>query len=91
MERLENSGIKNGRQVEFLEVDFKPAQLPIMAATSNLLRGLCLLFSFLCLGVRIVSGDAVSTLQANGRAALNAQLATSTTCSSSQLAVRKEW
>ena len=62
-----------------------------MATNFTLLRGLCLLMSYFYLFVGDVVADAVSTLQNNGRAALNAQLAKSTTCTAATLQVRKEW
>jgi tyrosinase len=41
--------------------------------------------------IQTTSADAVGDLQTKGRAALDAQLAKSTTCTSGKLMVRKEW
>ena len=41
--------------------------------------------------VQTTFADAVGDLQTKGRAALDAQLAKSTTCTSGKLMVRKEW
>lgn len=57
----------------------------------SLYRGIVFLVSIvLLLGVQ-VSADAVSDLQDKGRAAWNAQLAKSKTCTAANLKVRKEW
>jgi tyrosinase len=57
----------------------------------SLYRGILFLASLLLLFSGHASADPVSDLQNSGRAALNAQLAKSKTCTAANLKVRKEW
>jgi predicted RNA-binding Zn-ribbon protein involved in translation (DUF1610 family) len=57
----------------------------------SLYRGIVFLASLFLLFGAQVSADAVSDLQDKGRAAWNAQLAKSKTCTAANLKVRKEW
>ncbi len=57
----------------------------------SLYRGIVFLISVFLLFSGQVSADAVSDLQDKGRAAVNAQLAKSKTCTAANLKVRKEW
>jgi hypothetical protein len=57
----------------------------------SLYRGIVFLASLFLLFSAQVSADAVSHLQDKGRAAWNAQLAKSKTCTAANLKVRKEW
>lgn len=57
----------------------------------SLYRRIVLLASLFLLFSAQVSADAVSALQHKGRAAWNAQLAKSKTCTAANLKVRKEW
>jgi hypothetical protein len=57
----------------------------------SLYRGIVFLASIFLLFNAQVSADAVSDLQDKGRAAWNAQLAKSKTCTAANLKVRKEW
>ncbi|KAH6662025.1 hypothetical protein B0J14DRAFT_310949 [Halenospora varia] len=54
-------------------------------------QSLCLALPFLSLFADVVQGDALGDLQTKGRAAIDAQLAKSTTCTKATLKVRKEW
>ena len=62
-----------------------------MILSLSLGRRLCLLSSCLLLFSGLVSADSLSDLQTKGRAAINAQLAKSTTCTAANLKVRHEW
>jgi len=55
------------------------------------LRGLYALVVSASLLLALCSADAVSDLQTKGRAAFDAQLAKSKTCTKDKLQVRKEW
>jgi tyrosinase len=55
------------------------------------LRGLYALLVSLSFLSTLCAADAVTDLQTKGRAAVDAQLAKSTTCSKDKLQVRKEW
>ncbi|KAE9372312.1 Di-copper centre-containing protein [Stipitochalara longipes BDJ] len=57
----------------------------------SLYRGVVFLASIFLLFSVQVSADAVSDLQDKGRAAINAELAKSKTCTAANLKVRKEW
>jgi hypothetical protein len=57
----------------------------------SLYRGIVFLASIFLLFGAHVSADAVSDLQDKGRAAINAELAKSKTCTAAKLKVRKEW
>ena len=57
----------------------------------SLYRGIVFLASVFLLFSAHVSADAVSDLQDKGRAAIDAQLAKSKTCTAANLKVRKEW
>ena len=63
-----------------------------MARRGNALTwAITLLFSSALLLAGLVSADAVKDLQDKGRAALDAQLAKSTTCTKAKLQIRREW
>jgi tyrosinase len=55
------------------------------------LRGLYALLVSVSFLTALCAADAVSDLQTKGRAAIDAQLAKSTTCTKDKLQVRKEW
>jgi tyrosinase len=55
------------------------------------LKGLYALLVSLSFLSTLCAADAVSDLQTKGRAAFDAQLAKSTTCTKDKLQVRKEW
>ncbi|KAK7189633.1 tyrosinase central domain-containing protein [Paraphaeosphaeria sporulosa] len=60
-------------------------------AGGSTLRGLYALLVALSLLSALCAADAVSDLQAKGRAAVDAEVAKSTTCTKDKLQVRKEW
>lgn len=62
-----------------------------MMAGGITLRGLYALLVSLSVLSALCAADAVSDLQQKGRAAVDAQIAKSTTCTKDKLQVRKEW
>lgn len=62
-----------------------------MMAVGSTLRGLYVLLISLSLLTTLCAADAVSDLQKKGRAAVDAAVAKSTTCTKDKLQIRKEW
>lgn len=60
-------------------------------AGNSALRGLCAVLVALGLLTALCAADAVSDLQTKGRAAVDAEIAKSTTCTKDKLQVRREW
>jgi tyrosinase len=60
-------------------------------AVGSTLRGLYALLVAVSLLAVFVQADAVGDLQTKGRAAVDAAIAKSTTCTKDKLKVRKEW
>lgn len=60
-------------------------------ACGSTLRGIYALLLVLSLLSALCAADAVSDLQTKGRAAVDAEVAKSTTCTKDKLQVRREW
>jgi tyrosinase len=62
-----------------------------MMTVGSTLRGLYALLTVVWLLSVLVSADAVGDLQTKGRAAVDAAIAKSTTCTKDKVKVRREW